>query len=359
MAFSLVRAAGAGPGRAGLLSPPPQLTVRAQSRRLTGPRRRPGLASRAGRRSHARGRGPRGAVWGARGGAGSFLVTQAFGLKGAAALRGRPLGPRSCACRRPVASNIRPDGSWPRGREPGRPQHFLLPQPSHVRARAARSAGRSRLWRVALASRRRQGPAARCGRRSEQRRPPQAGPALGEARHDGADMAPLKPCLRAPRAGRALPEPGEVTRLHTFDCFWSPIPEGGPGQVRSHVRVPGLRGLSPGASRVWGARGQRWSQAAREGAQAWSLLVLGGVRSPHSVAWRDALMWPRGCRSAFLSRRGQVPKLGGVSGCRWVRVASSSDLRFGGAVTGRWAARADWWLFHWGLDATRGRPMPA
>lgn len=179
-------------------------------------------------------------------------MTQAFGLKGAAALRGRPLGPRSCACRLPVASNIRPDRSWRRGREPGRPQQFLLPQPSHVRARAAGSAGGSGLSRVALASRRRQGPAARCGRRSEQRRPPQAGSALGEARHDGADMAPLKLSIRAPRAGRALSEPGEVTWLHTFDCFWSPSPEGGPDQVRSHVRVTGLRGLSPGASRVWG-----------------------------------------------------------------------------------------------------------
>lgn len=181
-------------------------------------------------------------------------MTQAFGLKGAAALRGRPPEPRSCACRLPVASNIRPDGSWPRGRAPERPRHFLLPQPSHVRARAAGSAGGSRLWRVALASRRRQGLAARCGRRSEQRRPPQAGSAPGEARRDGADMAPLKPRIRAPRAGRALSEPGEVTWLHTFDCSRSPIPEGGPGQVRSHVRVTGLRGLAPGASRVWGRR---------------------------------------------------------------------------------------------------------
>lgn len=112
--------------------------------------------------------------------------------------------------------------------------------------------------RVALASRRRQGLAARCGRRSsEPRRPPQAGAAQGETRHDGADMAPLKPRSRAPRAGRALSKPGEVTWLHTFDCSRSPSPEGGPGQVRSHVRVTGLRGLSPGASRGWGARAQR------------------------------------------------------------------------------------------------------
>lgn len=42
MAFSLVRAARAGRGRAGPLSPPPQLTVRSLSRRPTGPHRRPG-----------------------------------------------------------------------------------------------------------------------------------------------------------------------------------------------------------------------------------------------------------------------------------------------------------------------------
>lgn len=184
-------------------------------------------------------------------------MTQAFGLKGAAALRGRPLGPRSCACRLPVASNIRPDGSWPRGPQPGtpgRPQHFLLPQPSHVRARAAGGAGllSPSVSRVALASGRRQGLAARGGRR----RPPRARSALGEARHDGAaaaaDMAPFRPSVRTPRAGRALSEPGEVTWLHTSDCSWSPSPEGGPGQVRSHERGPGLRGLAPGASRVWG-----------------------------------------------------------------------------------------------------------
>lgn len=119
---------GAGPGAAAVPA------ASANGPRAVSPPHRPppppGLASRAGRRSHARGRGPRGAVWGARGGAGSFLVTQAFGLKGAAALRGRPPGPRSCACRLPVASNIRPDRSLRRGREPGRPQHFLLPQPS-------------------------------------------------------------------------------------------------------------------------------------------------------------------------------------------------------------------------------------
>lgn len=223
-----------------------------------------------------------------------------------------------------------------------------------MRARAAGSARGSRLWRVALASRRRQGPAARSGRRSEQRRPLQAGSALGEARRDGADMAPLKPSIRAPRAGRALSEPGEVTWLHTFDCSRSPIPEGGPGQVRSHVRVTGTSRAVPRSLAGLGARGRRWSQAAREGAQAWSLLVLGSARAPHTAAWRDALMWPRGCLSAFLSRRGQVPKLGGVSGCRWVPVASGSDLRFGGAATGRWAGRADR-LFHWGLDDTRGK----
>lgn len=248
MAFSLVRAAGAGRGGAAVPAAPAN-----GPRAVSSPPRPPpppGLASRAGtRRSHALGRGPHGAVWGGRGGAGSFLVTQAFGLKGAAALRGRPLGPRSCACRLPGASNVCPDGSWPRGREPGRPHHFLLPQPSHVRAGAAGSVGGgggSRLSSVALASRRRrQGLAAPGGGRSERRRPPDAGSALGgrgdgDARHDGAaDMAPLKPRTPAPRAGRALSEPREVTWLHTFDCSWSPSPEGGPGQVRSRVRAWG------------------------------------------------------------------------------------------------------------------------
>lgn len=127
-----------------------------------------------------------------------------------------------------------------------------VPPPAAVARESPSGRQCRRLSRVALASRRRQEPAARCGPHSEQRRPPQAGSALGEARHDGADMAPLKLSIRAPRAGRALSEPGEVTWLHTFDCFWSPSPEGGPDQVRSHVRVTGLRGLSPGASRVWG-----------------------------------------------------------------------------------------------------------
>ncbi|XP_034362750.1 cytoplasmic polyadenylation element-binding protein 1 isoform X4 [Arvicanthis niloticus] len=50
-------------------------------------------------------------------------------------------------------------------------------------------------------------------------------------------MAPLKPSIRAPRAGRALSEPGEVTWLHTFDCSRSPIPEGGPGQEEEAGRI--------------------------------------------------------------------------------------------------------------------------
>lgn len=149
--------------------------------------------------------------------------------------------------------------------------------------------------------------------------PPQAGSALGDARCDGAaDMAPLKPrTTRAPRAGRAPSEPGEVTWLHTFDCFWSPSPEGGAGQVRSRVRAARLRGLAPGTSRVWGrgpgggveqpARG-RWRGARSASAASSSA----SVRFPHSAAWPDALMWPRGCLSAFLRRRGQVPKRGGV-----------------------------------------------
>nr|XP_038961601.1 cytoplasmic polyadenylation element-binding protein 1 isoform X7 [Rattus norvegicus] len=50
-------------------------------------------------------------------------------------------------------------------------------------------------------------------------------------------MAPLKLSIRAPRAGRALSEPGEVTWLHTFDCFWSPSPEGGPDQEEESGRI--------------------------------------------------------------------------------------------------------------------------
>lgn len=79
----------------------------------------------------------------------------------------------------------------------------------------------------------------------------------GPPRHDGttAAMAPLKPRTRAPRAGRALSQPGEVTWLHTFAGFWSPSPEGGTGQVRSGARArAGFEGLSrePGG---WGGDG--------------------------------------------------------------------------------------------------------
>ncbi|XP_057611928.1 cytoplasmic polyadenylation element-binding protein 1 isoform X8 [Chionomys nivalis] len=50
-------------------------------------------------------------------------------------------------------------------------------------------------------------------------------------------MAPLKPRTRAPRVGRALSQPGEVTWLHTFACFWSPSPEGGAGQEEETGRI--------------------------------------------------------------------------------------------------------------------------
>jgi hypothetical protein len=196
-------------------------------------------------------------------------VTQAFGLKGAAALRGRPPGPRSCTCTT-LGGLEHTSRQEPAARTGARTPTLPFSAAVARESSSGRPAGRrcprlpslsfllSLSPRVALASRRRQGLAARCGRRSsEPRRPPQAGAAQGETRHDGADMAPLKPRSRAPRAGRALSKPGEVTWLHTFDCSRSPSPEGGPGQVRSHVRVTGLRGLSPGASRGWGARARR------------------------------------------------------------------------------------------------------
>lgn len=277
-------------------------------------------------------------------------MTQAFGLKGAAALRGRPPGPRSCACTLP---------RWPRtdvltgagrARTAARASTALPPpaavaceSPSGRRCPAVPGGGGggggggSRLSRVALASRRRQGLAARCGRRGSRRRPPQAGSALGEARHDGADMAPLKPSsLRAPRAGRALSEPGEVTWLHTFDCFWSPSPEGGPGQVRSHVRVTGLRGLASGASRVWGrgpgggaeqpARGRR--RGACSASAAASAFLTRRPGGTHSCGLE-------GVAQRFSASKARCPPSGVCRGCRGVRAASSSDLGFGGAVTGR------------------------
>lgn len=168
---------------------------------------------------------------------------------------------------------------------------------------------------------------------------PQAGSALGDARHDGAaDMAPLKPRTRAPRAGRALSEPGEVTWLHTFDCFWSPSPEGGAGQVRSRVRVTRLRGLAPGTWRVWGrgpgggakqpARG-RWrgacssSSSSSSAASTFLTLRPGQTRSCGLA----------GVSQLFSGGKARCPNLG-VSECRWVRVASSNGLRFGGAGRG-------------------------
>lgn len=177
-----------------------------------------------------------------------------------------------------------------------------------------------------------------------------AGGGAPRRRRHGSFKAEYSGPSCGPRAFRAR---GSHVASHVR-LLLEPYPRGwtGPGEVAR--ACDGTSRAVPRSLAGLGARGRRWSQAAREGAQAWILLVLGGVRAPHTAAWRDALMWPRGCLSAFLSRRGQVPKLGGVSGCRWVRVASGSDLRFGGAATGRWAGRADR-LFHWGLDATRGK----
>lgn len=77
------------------------------------------------------------------------------------------------------------------------------------------------------------------------------------------------------------------------------------------------------------------------------LSSLGGLARRTHVASRVSFSFSQPARAGAQTR-------GGVSGCRCVRVASGSDLRFGGAVTGRWAGRTDK-LFPWGLDATWGK----
>lgn len=262
-------------------------------------------------------------------------MTQAFGLKGAAALRGRPPGPPELRLQTPgEGRELERLSGRERAARRGAPASATLP-PAAAVAREGRR-------RASLESRLGVPREAGAGSVGRQRggEGGAGGPAPRRHRRHGSSEAEDS----GPSCGpRAFPARGSHVASHVL-LLLEPEPRGwcGPGEV-ARACASRLRGLAPGTRRVcvggpgpelvlgWGR-----SRAAREGAQVWSLCL---VLLPGGPLSSLALMWRRGGLPAFPGQQDQVPALGGVEvemgsrgPQRWPRVVWGGD---GG--TGRFA----------------------